>query len=147
MMTSKALRDLILTTLNAHTWAQERVIRAVSIDGTPESMEAFEGDLRNEQAGCVLCLSQTLKSAPVGEVSRGRAVLCENTLAVIIRVNPATPGAPDLDDVRDEVMLTLKGIQAGGAEYLTLSGDGALMQDARGLLTTRVQVSGRVVLR
>lgn len=137
-MNRKQIREYALSALNAHPWFSQLSVRAVSLDGSPESTDAFSGDLLSTDAGAVLCVSQIQSAKFLEDARRGRNVRREVTLAILVRVNLGHPAQISADDAVDEVIKCLSGRpQTPGATPLKYVSE-QLVQDAPAVIQNRI---------
>ena len=145
ILSRKQVRTDVLAALNAHPYFTTHSVRAVDLDGSPEAIVAYEGDLRDQQTGAVLCLTQVLSGKLKQEANRFRRVERSIEFAVLVRVNPENASAPDHDQVVDEVVKCVSGLNTGpGAKRIEYV-DEQLLNQSPGIHSTSVRFTTTII--
>lgn len=132
-MTQSEFRSTIKAALDAHAWFTDRGIRTFYLDGSTDSVEALEGDLRNADRAAVLLVTHIISGAVISTSSRGHRVKRQLDCGVLVRVNQTVAGAPSPDAVCDEVVKAVSGANTApsvpGAEPILYKSQ-ALIRDS-----------------
>lgn len=113
MITRKLFRLSVLAALNNHDWFITRSIRAIDLDFSPEAEKDVEQDLRESEVGAVIMVSQILEGKKVDSARMGQRINREIVLGVVTLLNPERMSEISNDDLVDEAIKAVIGLQRG----------------------------------
>lgn len=146
-MTRKELRAGILAALESSAWVGSSGIRAFMLDGTPEALDAYEGDLRSTSAGAVFLVGHVLKGKYIESAMGGRKLARTCEVPVLVRINQAHASAPDPDEAIDEVIKAVSGSPVGkpGDPPIAYLSESLLQDSSPSLFSTTITFAARIV--
>lgn len=146
-MTRKELRSTIFQALSDWPWFVQSGVRVFMLNGTPEALDAYEGDLRSTDAGAVILVGHILRGKYVDSAGKGAKVSRTCDAPVLVRINLAHASAPDPDDTIDEVIKAVSGEPQNRSGTLPLAyvSESLLQEQSPSVFSTSVTFTARII--